>query len=192
MKIYMLMAALLATGQWATAEPAQVILMRHGEKPDDPNAVHLSKAGEKRAKKLVPFLTSDPELTAHGLPVALYATKTTKSGHGQRTQETIAPLAKELHLPIESEYHSEEYQKLAQSILSNPKLQGKTVLICWTHEFIPQLTAALGVHPQPPKWKEEVYDRIYLISYHQGQASLKELRQTLSGEESQSRKKHKH
>src|SRR5437867_604642 len=91
MKILILMAGLLAAGPWMIAQPSQVIVIRHGEKPDDPKAVHLSKAGEKRAKALVPYLISDPELTKHGLPAALYATKTTKSGHGQRTQETLAP-----------------------------------------------------------------------------------------------------
>src|SRR5207249_893800 len=161
MRIKLLILPFLLAAQAVMGQPAQIILIRHGEKPEDPEAVHLSKAGEKRASELVPFLTTDPEMTKHGLPVALYATRTTKHGHGQRTQETIAPLAKQLHLPVEAPFLSEEYAKLAKSILSNPKYHGKTVLICWTHEFIPQLSAALGVQPQPPKWKDTVYDRVY-------------------------------
>src|SRR6266853_3476018 len=96
MKIKRLILPVLLAAQGVMAQPAQIILIRHGEKPEDPEAVHLSKAGEKRARELVPFLTTDPEMTKHGLPVALYATKTTKHGHGQRTQETITPLSKHL------------------------------------------------------------------------------------------------
>jgi len=181
MKTSLLILPFFLAAQFMTAQPAQVILIRHGEKPEDPEAVHLSKAGEKRAKELVPFLTTNLEMTRHGLPVALYATKTTKHGHGQRTQETITPLSRQLGIPIEARYLSEEYVELAKSILSNPKFHGKTVLICWTHEFIPQLAAALGVQPQPPKWKDSIYDRVYLIAYHQGHATLHDLPQTLAG-----------
>jgi len=191
MRIRFLAVTFLLAAQGMMAQPAQIILFRHGEKPEDPEAVHLSKAGEKRAKELVPFLTTDLELTKHGLPVALYATRTTRHGHGQRTQETIAPLSAQLHIPIESPYLSEEYAELAKSILANPKFHGKTVLICWTHEFIPQLATALGVQPQPPKWKDSVYDRIYLISYHQGHATLHDLPQNFSGADHSEKKKHK-
>jgi len=190
MRVNLLLSTVLLSIQSLMAQPAQIILIRHGEKPEDPEAVHLSKAGEKRAKELAPFLTTDPELTKHGLPVALYATRTTKHGHGQRTQETIAPLARQLHIPVEAPFLSEEYAALAKSILSNSKYHGKTVLICWTHEFIPQLTAALGVEPQPPKWKDSVYDRVYLISYHQGHATLTDLPQNFSGAEHSGKKKH--
>ena len=180
MKRFVLMLALLVAVQWAAAQPAQIILIRHAEKPDSPDAVHLSKAGEKRAKNLVPFITSDAELTKYGLPVALFATGTTKHGRGQRTQETITPLATELKLPVEAPYQSENYGVLAKMILANRQYEGKTVLICWNHEEIPQLAAALGVHPQPPKWKDNVYDRVYLISYHDGKATLQDLPQKLS------------
>src|SRR5882672_5994652 len=101
-KFLVRMAALLVAAQWAVAQPAEIILIRHAEKPDDPDARHLSKAGEERARELVAFLTTDPEFTKYGPPVALFATQTTRHGRGQRTRETLAPLAKELHLPIEA------------------------------------------------------------------------------------------
>ena len=40
------------------------------------------------------------------------------------------------------------------------------------HEEIPQLAAALGVTPEPPKWKGSVFDLVYVISYHDGAAVL--------------------
>ena len=191
MKQYLLVLALVWMVQGGLAQPAQIILIRHAEKPADPEALHLSTEGQKRAKELPRFLTTDPVLTQHGLPVALYAAHTTKHGHGQRTEETIAPLARDLHLPILSPYLSEDYAALAKSILSNRAYRGKTVLICWVHEYIPQLAAALGVSPEPPRWKGEVYDRVYLISYHGGKAILQDLPQKLSPQENEG-KKHKH
>ena len=35
-----------------------------------------------------------------------------------------------------------------------------------------ELAAALGVTPEPPKWKASAFDRVYVISYHDGKAAL--------------------
>jgi hypothetical protein len=50
------------------------------------------------------------------------------------------------------------------------------VVVCWNHETIPQLAAAMGIRPPPPKWKGDIFDRVYLITYRGGRASLAELR----------------
>jgi hypothetical protein len=156
--------------------PAQIILIRHSEKPDDPADPHLSKAGVQRAARLVSFITTDPAMTKFGPPVAVFATATTKDDDGQRTQETVAPLAKALSLPVQTPYHGKDYAALARAILANPAYAGKTVFICWNHEVLPQLAAALGVTPKPPKWKGSVFDQVYVISYRDGKASLQNSR----------------
>lgn len=152
--------------------PAQIILLRHAEKPADPANPHLSPAGVKRAAALASFITTDPAMTRFGLPVAVFATATTKDDDGQRTQETVAPLARALKLSVETPFHGKDYAKLAKQILANPAYAGKTVLICWNHEEIPQLAATLGVTPAPRKWKGSVFDQVYVISYHDGKAAL--------------------
>lgn len=152
--------------------PAQIILIRHADKPADPKDPHLSPAGVQRAERLVSFVRTDPAMTRFGLPAALFATRTTKDGNGQRTQETVAPLAKVLELPVQTPFLGKDYAALAQQILADPAYAGRTVLICWNHEEIPQLAAALGVTPEPPKWKGSAYDLVYLISYHDGKAAL--------------------
>ena len=152
--------------------PAQIILIRHADKPADPKDPHLSQAGVQRAERLVSFITTDPAMTRFGLPVAVFATHATKHDNGQRTQETVAPLARALKLPVQTPYLGKDYAALARRILGNPAYAGKTVLICWNHEEIPQLAAALGVRPEPPKWKGSVFDRIYVISYQDGKAVL--------------------
>jgi hypothetical protein len=162
-----------ASAQSRVAPPAHIILIRHGEKPADPDNSHLSPAGVARAQQLVPFITKDPAMSKLGVPVAVFASQTTKHDNGQRSQETVAPLAKALNLPVQTPFRSNNYAALAEQILANPAYSGKTVLIAWTHEEIPRLAAALGVTPRPPKWKDSVYDRVYVISYGKGgKASL--------------------
>ncbi len=152
--------------------PAQIILIRRADEPADPRDPHLSRAGVERAERLVSFVTTDPTMTRSGLPVALFATRTTKHANGQRTQETVAPLARALKLPVQTPFLAKDFAALANRILRDPAYAGKTVLICWNHTEIPQLAKALGVRPEPPKWKANVYDLVYIISYHDGRAAL--------------------
>jgi len=156
----------------AVKPPAHIILIRHGEQPANQSNPHLSSAGLKRAKDLVPFITTDPEITRYGTPAALFATKTTKHDTGVRTQETLVPLAKALKRPIQTPFLGSHYAEMAAALLSNPLYSGKTVVVCWNHENIPQLAAALGVRPEPPKWKGKVFDQVYIISYPNGVATL--------------------
>jgi len=155
--------------------PAAIILLRHADKPEDPSDVHLSPAGVKRAEVLVSFITTDTAMTRLGLPVAIFATKTAKDGNGQRTQETVAPLSRRLGVPVQTPFRTKDYASLAKLIFGNTTYAGKTVLICWNHEKIPQLAKALGVRPEPPKWEDDVYDRVYVIAYPHGKAALKAL-----------------
>lgn len=172
----LLFAASPAWAQTAATAPAQIVLIRHAEKPADPADPHLSKAGVRRAERLVAFITSDAAVGRFGSPVALFATETTNDGNGLRTQETLAPLARALKLPVLTPYHGSTPGKLAKLILSSPAYAGKTVVVCWNHETIPQLAAALGIRPLPPKWKGKTFDRVYLITYQGGRASLAKLR----------------
>jgi phosphohistidine phosphatase SixA len=158
--------------QSAAPPPALIILIRHAEASPDPSDPHLSEAGVKRAERLASFITSDPAMTRFGPPVAVFATRTTKDGNGQRSQETVAPLAQRLQLPVQTPLPSKRYTALARRILGSPDYAGKTVVVCWTHSTMPQLAAALGVTPPPGKWKDKVYDRGYLISFPGGKATL--------------------
>ena len=154
------------------AGPSRIVLIRHGEEPSNAADPHLSKDGRARAKAFVEFMTHDPAMLRLGTPAAIFATETTKDNNGQRTQETITPLASALRLPVLTPYHSKDYEKLAKRVLSDPSLTGKTVVICWNHEWLPQLAAALGVNPEPTGWKGKVYDVVYVITYKNRRAVL--------------------
>jgi len=166
-------------GAVALSQPAQVLIIHHAEQPPEKTAVNLSLKGQERAMALVPFLTQSLELIHHGLPVALFATKITPGDLSHRTQETIAPLSQHLRVLPDAHYAKWEYADLAQEVLTNPKYQRRSVLICWEHYYIPRLAAALGIHPEPPKWPGEVFDRVFIITYRGGQASLVNMPQRL-------------
>jgi len=161
-----------AASQMLPTGPATIVIIRHAEEPGDPDNPHLSKDGVARADRFVEFMTHDPAMTRLGTPAAIFATETTNDGFGQRTQETVTPLAKVLHLQVQTPYHGKDYEKLARRVMSDPTLAGKTVVICWNHEWLPELAAALGVTPVPPKWKGKVYDQVYVISYRGRRALL--------------------
>jgi len=167
--------SLVLTGSPPDAQvprPAQIIVIRHADKPADPDDPHRSPEGVLRAERLVPFITTDPAMTRFGLPVAVFATRTTSQGTGVRTQETVAPLAKALGLPVQTPFLGAEYAALAKTVLADAAYAGKTILVCWDHSEIPHLAAALGVTQELPKWQGSDYDQVYSISYRAGNAVL--------------------
>ena len=170
---------LLLNAQMAFGQPAQIILFRHAEKPDKPGDTHLSARGSERARLLASLLGKHSTLTSNTVVAALYATRATKHGKGLRTGETLAPLATELALAVQTPFESENYKSLARRVLAEPAYRGKTVIICWTHHEIAALAKALGVKPKPPRWRDEVFDRFWVIGFNSGKAVLRDLPQGL-------------
>lgn len=148
---------------FACAQPAQVILLRHGEEPGDKTNVHLSARGEARALGLATLLGTNSVLTTNAPVAAVYAARVSKNGRGYRSGETMAPLGKALGLPVSTPCESDEYRHLIRAILHNKDYSGKTVVVCWTHEYLPDLAQALGVTPRPPPWRDKVYDRLWIV-----------------------------
>ncbi|MEJ2671158.1 MAG: histidine phosphatase family protein [Deltaproteobacteria bacterium] len=170
---------LILAASVALAQPGQVLIIRHAEKPQAKSAVSLSLKGQERAMALVPFLTQTPELIYHGLPAALFATKIAPPDFSKCALETIDPLSRRLRVLTDVHYAKWNYAGLAQEILSNLKYERKVVLICWDHEYIPKLAASLGIFPEPPRWPKNVFDRVWIITYRHGQASLVNMPQSL-------------
>ncbi len=170
---------LLGSAAVALAQPAQVLIIRHAEKPREQSAVNLSLKGQERAMALVPFFCQTPELVYQGLPTALFATKIIPGDLSHFSLETIAPLSQRLRILTDAHFAKWEYGPLAQEVLTNPRYERKTVLICWDYEYIPRLAAALGVRPEPPRWPAEVFDRVLIITYRGDQASLVNMPQRL-------------
>ncbi len=163
----------------AHAQPARIILIRHAEKSADEQDPNLSAEGRDRAQRLVAWLTEGKVLGTNDPPAALYAAEPSNQGRGVRCVQTLEPTARHVNLPIRTPYRPDEYVKLAARLLRSASLRGKTVVVCWSHEELPQLAAALGVRPEPPKWKDKDFKSAYIITYENGKAQLEHTKQQL-------------
>ena len=154
-----------------SASPAQILIIRHAEKPDN-DSVDLSDQGKKRAEALPGlFLKSQSRPQPFPNPNFIFATKNSK--HSHRPLETVTPLAKKLGIMVNTEFRDDEVGKLADDIFRNPKYAGKTVLICWHHGELPALATALRATTDvPEKVKGGVFDRVWVLTYDQGKVSF--------------------
>ena len=89
--------------------------------------------------------------------------------------ETVQPLARAVHEKVLDEYADADFAKLAHELLTDPKYSGKTILICWHHGEIPTLAKALGANDAPDKWKGEEFDRVWELTFADGQVRFKNL-----------------
>jgi hypothetical protein len=175
----LLLLLVLIAAETVLARPARVILLRHAEKPPGESNVHLSERGESRARALVALFEARLVLGNNGPAAALFAPKITRQGHSRRPYETLEPLAEHLKLSIQTAYSPSDYAALAKHVLSDPGLDGKTVIVCWIHDYLPALAKALGVKPEPARWKGSIYDRVWVITYPDHHAVLADLPQKL-------------
>ena len=145
--------------------PAQILILRHGEKPGDPEqndgGPDLSVRGYERAAALA-YCVPDQ----FGKPDILFATQASK--HSNRPRETLRPLAEALGLNIHCGYADGEFGQLAEHILSSGKCAGQRVLVCWHHGEIPALAQALGGLPPESKWPGKIFDRVWRLTYGKG------------------------
>ena len=155
----------LATSSlWAM--PAQILLMRHGEKPTVGN--QLSPQGWRRAQAL-PTLFIRPELRRFGLPVALYAMAPSHPGGSVRAIQTLSITSKTLNEPINTQFTKDSVAQLLMQIKSNPSFNGKFLVICWEHTVLLEIARQLGL-PNPPDWPDTQFDRMWKMNFSsQGQ-----------------------
>lgn len=144
------------------AVPAQVIIIRHGEKPS--SGITLNLKGRERANALVPYLLETPEFSQYGSPAAIYAQKQKTSTNSIRPIETVLPLSSALHLPINTSFERDDYQSMIEQILKEPDYDGRTVIISWGHSVIGDMARAFGAEKAPKKWPD-AYDRVWLLTF---------------------------
>ncbi|MDE2489842.1 MAG: histidine phosphatase family protein [Elusimicrobia bacterium] len=148
------------------AGPAQIVIIRHAEKPAQGS--DLSPRGYQRAQALVGLFKTDPDLTRYGAPAAIYAQKPTQDGTQIRPLETVQPLAESLGLTVNTDFRKPDAEGLARTILSDPSLRGKMVLISWEHHMIPAIARALGLTDAPDAWPDAAFDRLWIIDFDGG------------------------
>lgn len=140
--------------------PAQIILMRHGEKPEEGD--ELSEQGWARAKAL-PNLFDRKELKSK--PFALFAMKRKSKSDGSiRPIQTLKYVSEKFNLTINTPFKKDQVIDLVQQIRNDSNLNEKTIVICWEHKVLRDIARELGLN-SPPDWSGDVYDRLWLLNF---------------------------
>lgn len=158
--------------------PAQVILIRHAEKPATGNG--LSLKGRERAHAFVPFFQGAPSVLSYGLPEAIFAAAPSTNDPSVRSLQTILPLCNEMNLTVKDQFTIHQTQEITNELLNNPDYEGKMVLVCWPHAELPAIAKLLGAKKTPEKWSDDVYDRLWILTFNEkGEVSFQNLPQKL-------------
>lgn len=144
---------------------AIVLIIRHAE--DGASGPGLTPSGQERAQAykdyFLKFTVDSKELR----PNAVFAAKDSKKSH--RPRLTVEPFAKAEKLRIDTRFGNNQSVELAAELRATK--QGKVILICWRHPYVPDLLRALGAKPESflpnGKWPGSVYGWVILLSYDQ-------------------------
>jgi broad specificity phosphatase PhoE len=179
-------AAMLLAGA-AFAAPAQVIFIRHAEKPAD--GPELSAQGVRRANALVNFFKTNTAVTRYGTPAAIYAAAPKNEDSSVRSVQTVTPLARAIKITVNTDFTRGQTGKLVRDIMENPAYEGRMVLVCWQHENLVEAAQKLAEYNNssaavyntiPKAWPSEAFDRVWILDLKAGKvAAFKNLPQRL-------------
>jgi broad specificity phosphatase PhoE len=151
-----------------------VMVIRHGEKPDDAHPGldaqgnqddrSLTAIGWERANRLADLFDPIPGPPRAGLatPQAIYAAGANDEGEGLRPRETVMPLVSRLGLTLNTSYGAGDEKKLVQQVIT----QSGPTLISWQHGGIPDIAKAFSaVTPKPPTdWPDDRFDIVWTFT----------------------------
>ena len=144
---------------------AVVLIIRHAEDADSGDGI--SPLGEKRAEAYKNYFLNFTVDSKRLEPAVIFAAKDSKKSH--RPRLTMEPFAKAANLKIDMRFGNDQSTDLAADLRANQ--QGKVILICWRHPYIPALLGALGANPKTflpkGKWPGAVYNWVILLSFDQ-------------------------
>ncbi|RFB76312.1 histidine phosphatase family protein [Methylovirgula sp. 4M-Z18] len=137
-----------------------ILVMRHAEKPADPNDANLAPAGQTRAAALADYIPR-----AFGAPDFIFAAAA--SIRSDRPLQTVQPLAQRINVTVDASIADIDYQKLADRLLTHGRYANKRILMCWRHGHIPALMQALGAPSGtfPDRWDLAVFDLILKMEF---------------------------
>jgi hypothetical protein len=144
---------------------AVVLIIRHAEDADSGDGI--SPLGQERAEAYKNYFLNFTVDSKRREPAVIFAAKDSKKSH--RPRLTMEPFAKAANLKIDTRFGNDQSADLAAELRANQ--QGKVILICWRHPYIPALLGALGATPETflpnGKWPGAVFDWIILLSFDQ-------------------------
>ena len=162
------------------ATPKRVILIRHAEKV--PKEKHLNLKGFERAAALPYYFSFTPFY--NNPPISyIFAAALENPDASLRPIQTCMPIANHYNLPLNIDFKPRQTKELAYELLSNPKYDNSTVLICWSHGKIGKIVVALGAD-DPGTWPPDIFDQVYVVTFKEGNKPLlqKILQQLMFGD----------
>src|SRR4029077_8026855 len=112
---------------------AVVLIIRHAEDADSGDGI--SPLGQERAEAFKNYFINFTVDSKQREPTAIFAAKDSKKSH--RPRITMEPFAKAANLKIDTRFGNDQSADLAADLRANQ--QGKVILICWRHPYIPAL-----------------------------------------------------
>jgi hypothetical protein len=144
---------------------AVVLIIRHAEDADSGDGI--SPLGQERAEAFKNYFINFTVDSKPREPTVIFAAKDSKKSH--RPRLSMEPFAKAANLKIDTRFGNEQSADLAADLRANQ--QGKVILICWRHPYMPALLQALGANPETflpnGKWPGAVFDWIIVLSFDQ-------------------------
>ena len=153
----------------------KIMLIRHAEKPSNSHSrgvtaqgrhdrESLSIRGWQRAGALAAFFAPVNDVFQHpaiATPQFLFASKPVRHEGSLRPLETITPLAEKLGLEINSDFMKFEAEQMIESALACPGV----VLICWQHEYLPQLARLISGDERAATahWSAHRFDKVWVF-----------------------------
>jgi hypothetical protein len=142
-----------------------VLIIRHAE--DGGPGHDLAPRGHERAEAYKNYFLNFTVDSKRLEPAVIFAAKDSKQSH--RPRLTAEPFAKAAKLKIDTRFGNTQSTELAAELRANH--QGKVILICWRHPYIPALLGALGANPKTflpnGKWPGSVYNWVIQLSFDQ-------------------------
>jgi hypothetical protein len=142
-----------------------VLIIRHADDADSGDGI--SPLGQERAEAYKEYFLNFTVDSKPREPTVIFAATDSKKSH--RPRLTMEPFAKAANLKIDTRFDNDQSADLAADLRA--KQQGKVILICWRHPYIPALLSALGANPETflpkGKWPGAVFDWIIVLSFDQ-------------------------
>ena len=144
---------------------AVVLIIRHAEDADSGDGI--SPLGQERAEAYKNYFLNFTVDSKPREPAVIFAAKDSKKSH--RPSLTMEPFAKAANLKIDTRFGNNDSTDLAADLRANQ--QGKVILICWRHPYMPALLSALGANPETflpnGKWPGAIFNWIILLNFDQ-------------------------
>lgn len=157
--------------------PELIMFVRHGEKPSEHGAPHginhhgehddhsLSVRGWMRAGALGALLSHAPTTIHPGVltPQRILATKPSPEAKSHREVDTAQPIARRLHLVVESDFAHVDEAELRQSVLTD----SRNTLVVWHHGNLGHLVRGFpiaNINEVPERWPEDRFDLIWVLN----------------------------